>query len=306
MNLLKTFKSFKRIAEDEKNDPSPFTGRHLAVKRSSYFRIRERFSCGLIFSGFSFFGAFASVGSALATTSPHPLIVASDRKQSCMGGCAPSLDKQSSQLPAILPSQPHRPTDGEKLGYSKDESKRRLMPEVISFLDGILRLYKEPGLFANKSELFYAIGTQPGRRVNFENSIQKDLFAAPFRQYAAPTGLFSRNGWSASYTYSGRESNPVVWHARLYIEIPYREDCIDSRAVEGYLDLYLVTGLEGKPHPVSADKWDRHGAYGLPYAVAASDLTPGIQLGFIGGCLSEIVLAAKFNYRDLSDDSVFN
>lgn len=201
--------------------------------------------------------------------------------------------------------QPVLPKDGDKLGYSREESIRRLTPEVRMFLDGILRLYKETGLLARRREAFAALGTEPGRRRELDRPVPKTSATDPFRQYAAPKGLFSQAGWAAAYTYSGREAEGTVWRARLDIDIP-STPCIDSRAVEGYLDLYLHTGLEGKPHPASKDLWDRHGAGGSPFAVSLGSTTPGISLGFVSACLVRITLAHGFTYKEISDDNVLN
>lgn len=206
---------------------------------------------------------------------------------------------------SITGKQPILPRDGDKLGYSREESIRRLTPEVRAFLDGILRLYKEPGLLARRREAFAALGTEPGRRRELDHPAPRTSATDPFRQYAAPEGLFSRAGWAAAYTYSGREALGTAWRARFDIDIP-STPCVDSRAVEGYLDLYLHTGLDGKAHPVSKNLWDRHGAGGSPFAVSLGSTTPGISLGFVNACLVRITLGHGFTYKEISDDNVLN
>lgn len=201
---------------------------------------------------------------------------------------------------------PYRPKDGDKLGYSKEESYTRLAPEIRDFLDGILRLYREPGLFASRKEVFSSIGAQPGQIKELSQPVPRISATEPFRQYAAPKGLFARIGWRVAYSYLGREENGMRWRVRLDIEIPSQPDCIDSRAVEGYLDLYLHANLDGKAHLVPPSQWDRHGASGGPLALPLSSVTPGIDLGFVGGCLVGIILGNSFYYREIKDDNVFN
>ncbi|RUR71926.1 hypothetical protein EJP67_33255 [Variovorax guangxiensis] len=211
----------------------------------------------------------------------------------------------TSNLPPASPSLPYRPKNGDKLGYSKEESARRLSPQERAFLDAILRLYQEPGLFAHRREVFALLGTEPGRRENLSHSIPRTSATDPFREYAAPKGLFAREGWKAIYTYRGREDGGEIWRARLDITIP-QSDCIDSRSVEGYLDLYLITGLDGISHPPLPEHWDRHGVAGSPFARAISSATPGIDLGFVGGCAVRITLSSGYKLKEVSDDNVLN
>ena len=95
------------------------------------------------------------------------------------------------QKPAVA-DLPYRPKDGDKLGYSREESIKRLSPEVRVFLDGVLRLYKEPGLFANRREMFRALGTESGVREPLPRSIPWNSVNDPFREYAKPLGVFAR------------------------------------------------------------------------------------------------------------------
>lgn len=210
---------------------------------------------------------------------------------------------------------PYRPKDGDRLGYSKEENIKRLAPEIRVFLDGILRLYKEPGLFAKRREVFAVLGAEAGPMQSLnEELMPRKSPTDPFRQYMLPKGLFARKGWSGYYTYLGKEQEGThwpprpgpQWRATLNVNLTVDAECIDSRAVEGYLDLYLYANLDGKSHLIPSNLWDRHGASGGPYAKALSFVTPGISLGFLDGCLSHIILGNGFKYQELSDDDVFN
>lgn len=201
---------------------------------------------------------------------------------------------------------PYRPKDGDNMGYSKAESIKYLEPEVQIFLDNILRLYKEPGLFANRREVFAALQTEAGVREELTHPVPRSSLTDSFRQYAVAKGLFARAGWSATFNYLGQEKNGTHWRIRLDISIPSRPACIDSRAVEGYLDLYLYSNLDGKAHLTPPNLWDRHGISGSPFAIALSGLTPGISLGFVGGCLARITLAKGFKYEEISDVNIFD
>jgi hypothetical protein len=218
---------------------------------------------------------------------------------------AEKRDQVTSTTSPASSSLPYRPKNGDKLGYSKEESARRLSPQARAFLDAILRLYREPGLFARRREVFALLGTEPGRREKLSHSIPRTSTTDPFREYAAPKGLFVRQGWSAIYTYLGQEEGGARWRVRLDIAVP-QSDCIDSRAAEGYLDLYLITGLDGISHPPLPEYWDRHGIAGSPFARATSSMTPGIDLGFMNGCAIRFTLSNGFKFREVSDDNVLD
>ena len=201
-----------------------------------------------------------------------------------------------------------RPKPGDKLGYSKEESTQRLAPEYRALLDGVLRLYREPGLFARRSEAFATIGAVPGRIEVFTRSVPRRSETDQFRQHAVAQGLFAREGWAASYEYNGRETRDgkTTWHALLSIQLPYKQDCVDSRAVEGYLDLYLYPGIDGHAHPVPSRLWDRHGITGSPFARPIAKNGPGITLGFGEGCLGNIFMGSRFNLEEVSDEQVIH
>ncbi|WP_143694915.1 hypothetical protein [Variovorax sp. JS1663] len=208
-----------------------------------------------------------------------------------------------------LPSSlPYRPKDGDKLGYSKEESTRRLSPEVRAILDGILRLYEEPGLFADRRRVFAVLGTEPGRREILPHPIPRTSATDKFRVYAAPQGVFAEGGVSAEYLYDGQESrnSEMTWRGLLTVRFPYKQKCVDSRAVEGYLDLYLYAGIDGLAHPLLPSQWDRHDFGGRPFALALSKTTPSLSLNFVGGCVALIYVGDRFNYRDLADDHLLN
>lgn len=200
-----------------------------------------------------------------------------------------------------------RPQPGDKLGYSKEESSRLLEPEVRQFLDVLLRFYREPGLFTNRTATMAALGIdQMERRWLPRSSVMAAGEPTHFEDQFARQRIFARHGWRGHYRYDGWRNKGNSWYVELFAEIDRGVECIDSRAVEGYLDLFLQTGLEGKPHPPSRERWDRHGNYGSPYALATKSLTPSLGMTFTQGCLTRIGVYGGFEYKEIGDDRIFN
>lgn len=205
------------------------------------------------------------------------------------------------------PPMPRRPQPGDKLGYSKEESTRLLDPEVRQLLDAFLRLYREPGLFTDRRAAMATIGVR-----HYERRSWRPVDALPgeplrFVDSLANEGFLGSFGWSGKYRYNGW-SGPRGgrWFAALDVNIDNKKYCIDSRAVEGYLDLFLHSGLEGYAHPIPPNGWDRHGAYGSPYATASSARTPNLGMKFIDGCLIGLSVYGAFDKTEVSDENILN
>lgn len=202
--------------------------------------------------------------------------------------------------------EPNLPMPGDELGYSKEESIARLSSDDRQFLDQVLKLYKEPGRFYDLKLAFATLGTVPSTRQTFPPSIPRASSTDRFRQCAKPIGAFSRPGWIACYEYWGRNDIKETWYSQLTVEIPFKRYCIDSKAVEGYLGLYLYPRIWGYAHPIPSDRWDRHGVAGIADAKPAAVGGPALGIGFIGGCLSGFTFSRTFNSTEISDAAVLD
>ena len=202
------------------------------------------------------------------------------------------------------PPMPRRPQPGDKLGYSKEESTRLLDPEVRQLLDALLRLYREPGLFTDRRVAMQVLGVTDQRVWSSTTGLQPGEPAHYANQFAK-TGIFGRPGWSGRFAYFGWfRARGEEWLAEISIEVDRTQVCIDSRAVEGYVDLFLQTGLDGRPHPLPVSRWDRHGIFGSPYALPLGPQTPRFSMSFASGCLVKIVVGNLFKFTEVSDEKV--
>lgn len=200
-----------------------------------------------------------------------------------------------------------KPKPGDKLGYSKEESVRRLDPSVRELLDALLRLYREPGLFTDRRLALSVIGAQVAqRRWHSRYDNMPDQEPMHFDDVFAKACLFARPGWTGVFHYDGWREKGKKWSGQLDVFVDTKIECIDSRAVEGYLDLYLQTGLDGWYHPLPRERWDRHGIFSSPYALALGVLTPNFGMNFSHGCLFSIGVYRAFNYTDVSDEHVID
>lgn len=204
---------------------------------------------------------------------------------------------------ATPPTQlPYRPRPGDKLGYSREESIRRLDPDMRRFLDGILRIYREPGLLRHRINSLTALGVRATSRryykVKYDDQLY-DTFVDDFvlADPAIPT-------WSGMFIYDPRLHDNSVWRAEITLGRGNNSQCADSRAVEGYLDLYLQPALDGYDHLPGRRLWDRHGLFGKPYAEALNKDTPALQLFLANGCLTNVTLGQNYNRSELSDEHI--
>jgi hypothetical protein len=206
--------------------------------------------------------------------------------------------------PPEMPTQPpYRPHPGDKLGYSRSESIARLDSDVRRFLDGVLRLYREPGLVAHRILAIAALGARSSTRrvhqVKYDGRLY-ETFADDF--VLTDPRLIE---WRGKYIYEPRLRDPNEWRIEISVRQETWDLCIDSRAVEGYLDLYLQPHLDGYATPLPARLWNRHGSFGKPYAEPLRPDTPALELYFEDGCLRSLHLGRNFLRQDLNDDHVY-
>jgi hypothetical protein len=201
--------------------------------------------------------------------------------------CHMSTAADAPQYPWVRPDGsvdhqklPRRPQPGDKLGYPKEQSAQMLPPDIRAFLDGVLQLYSVNGLFLDASRTYELLGTQPTRM----EMLRDEGRIVGYTVKLGPSGVFARPQWHGSRVYARPYPDPSV-------------DCVDSRAVEGYLDLYLEPVLNTVP-PMPPERWDRHGVFGHVYARSISPNTPGVALFFSSGCLSGIDLRMPISHEE--------
>lgn len=189
-----------------------------------------------------------------------------------------------------------------KQGYPREQSAAMLDPAVRQLLDAALRLYREPGLFTNRAKALQLLGvTQTSRRWSDTPPVEGGHRA--FVDTFAREGLFARPAWTGEYRYNGkREGRLDGWHAFILIKVDPKQECHNSRAVEGYLDLVLDPGIKGFAHPVT-NRLRRHEVpFAEPYAIELTPVTPALSLIFSDGCLAELGLVNIFYFKDITDD----
>jgi len=200
-----------------------------------------------------------------------------------------------------------KPKPGDKLVYSKEESVRRLDPAVRELLDALLRLYRELGLFTDRRLALSVIGAQIAqRRWHSRYDNMPDQEPMHFEDVFAKAGLFARPGWTGIFHYGGWQNKGKKWFAKIDVFVDTKIECIDSRAVEGYLDLYLQPGLRTGFDPTPRELWNRHGIFSRPYALAVDPLAPDIGMVFSYGCLYSIGVYQVFDYTEVSDEHVID
>lgn len=190
-----------------------------------------------------------------------------------------------------------------KQGYPREQSAAMLDPAVRQMLDAALRLYREPGLFTDRAKALQLLGVaHTSRRWSDTQPVQGGHRA--FVDSFASEGLFARPGWTGEYHYDGKlEVGPNQWWARIRIAVDPKQDCHNSRAVEGYLDLVLDPGIKGFAHPVTHRLRRHEVAFAEPYAPPLSPVTPSLSLTFSNGCLAELGLVNIFSFKDITDDN---
>ncbi|MGH8783776.1 MAG: hypothetical protein ACREYA_01565 [Cupriavidus necator] len=197
---------------------------------------------------------------------------------------------------------------GAKLGYSKEESAIRLRPEVREFLDIARRLYNEPGLLAHRQEVLELLHVSKAHRINHSRTMSNGSKAVSFREYFKAGGLFDNGTWTGFYDYGGlADGRPQQWEASLEIEIDDRRDCIDSRAVEGYLDVPINPGLwPPLVNPVPPERWDRHGIGTGRELVTQSSVPFAASIGmeFGNGCLASMRFSGRYDLNRVSNEGI--
>jgi hypothetical protein len=193
-----------------------------------------------------------------------------------------------------------RSVDPARQGYPRNQSVAMLDPEVRQFLDGILRLYKEEDLFADRAKALQLLGvTHTTRRWSNERTLP-----GRYRHYFDSLdsgGVFARPGWTGEYAYRSHGADPETWHARISITIDAAKDCQNSRAVEGYLDLQLDPGIRQQVHPVPERLFRHEVDFAEPYAPPISHRTPVLILTISKGCMVGFQLARIFSFKEVSD-----
>ena len=199
------------------------------------------------------------------------------------------------------------PKPGDKLGLLYDEAIKALDPDVRQFLDGVLRLYREPGLIGNRKVTLEALGAKVAKRNYFTSEGQP---RPTFREDFAPTGIYSRKGWTGYYFYDGVKSNlPNRWTVRIEIrQNPKTSTCINSRAVEGYMNLYWEPVFHQTAHKpyVLPSEWDRHGVLGRMVASPLSPTSVWIAIEMIEGCLALVDFGKTINFMDMNNDNIYD
>lgn len=193
-----------------------------------------------------------------------------------------------------------------KQGYPTEQSAAMLDPAVRQWLDAALRLHREPGLFTNRAKALQLLGVAQTRR-RWSDTPPVDGGHRAFVDTFAREGLFARPGWTGEYHYDGKlEVRPDQWWALIRIKVDPKQECHNSRAVEGYLDLVLDPGIKGFAHPVTHRLRRHEVAFAEPYAPPLSPIMPLLSLTFSNGCLAELGLVRIFNFKDVGDDSANN
>jgi hypothetical protein len=188
---------------------------------------------------------------------------------------------------------PRRPQPGDKLGYPKEQSAQMLPPDIRAFLDGVLQLYSANGLFLDASKTYQLLGAQPTGM----EMVRQGGRIVGYMAKLAPSGVFARPQWHGTRVYVRPYPAGRSGHIDVLVEVDPLVDCVDSRAVEGYLDLNLDPVLNTVP-PVPPERWDRHGVFGEAHARSISPNTPGVALSFSSGCLSRIDLRMPISHEE--------
>lgn len=244
----------------------------------------------------------------------------SKRTESTAADGTPLIPPRPDYIPKELPPcptwnpktliSPYFPCPGQQLGLPKDEAIAALKPEIRAFLDGVLRLYREPGLFTRYQDTLAVFGLQTNERRWMKPSTGEAHMPLPFRE-SLKGGVVARPAWSAAYDccnyWLRGDPDTHHWRNQLTFKIDQDDECISSRAVEGYLDLYLYPNfLFGGPHPKPPEDWYRHGRVGGASAKALSSNTPEIELGYIAGCLVRLQINGHFFLKEYSSDRIYN
>ena len=206
-----------------------------------------------------------------------------------------------------VPGIPPEIIPGAKLGYSKEESARRLRPQVRELLAGILKIMDRPDQYMGRQAIYDALHVAGGKRVVRYAKMPDGTKDLHFREDLLPQGILANPAWTGSYFYRGRTQRDKQPGRSIAVEIKIgpERDCIDSRAVEGYLDLYVDPRIIARIHPLPREAWDRHGPGGhSAYAKGRNPLN-GLRLGFIDGCWSYMEFSNFYPESEVADATIF-
>lgn len=224
----------------------------------------------------------------------------------------PAVEFHAGYPPAWVKNFKNLPPEvipGAKLGYSKEESAKRLRPEVRELLDVARKFYSEPGWLARRKEALALLHVTKVDKIDHRRTMSDGSRDTTFREYFKAGGLFDSLAWKGFYDYGGVvNGDPQQWEARLEIEVDNQNDCIDSRAVEGYLDVPINPGL-WPPffNPVPQERWNRHGKGTGRELVAQSSIPFAASIGmeFGGGCLASLRFSSRYDMNKVSNEEVF-
>ncbi len=211
------------------------------------------------------------------------------------------LAEQTREVTTVPSAEPQSAVGvTSKQGFSRDASIRVLDKETRGLLDAALQIYQQPALLANRRAVLHLLHAKsmerrfigsPNNRVSFADELTG--------------GVFSRRGWKGEYRYSAQPGSKK-WYSALWIEIDKSSACLNSRAIEGYLDLPLEPGNRQKVHPMT-DQSSRHDAtFARPYAKPLSGTTPQLSISIANGCVVDIVLSRNYLYNEVSDENARN
>ncbi|WP_458765251.1 hypothetical protein [Cupriavidus basilensis] len=207
-----------------------------------------------------------------------------------------------------VPGIPPEIIPGAKLGYSKEESARRLRPEVRELLAGILKIMDRPDQYMGRQAIYDALHVTGGKRVVRYTDMPDGTKDFRFREDLLPQGVFANPAWTGLYSYNGRTQRDKQPGRSIEVEIDItpERDCIDSRAVEGYLDLYVDPRIIARIHPLPREAWDRHGPGGHSAYVTGRNPLNGLRLGFIDGCWSHMTFGNFYPESEVADATIFH
>lgn len=221
-------------------------------------------------------------------------------------GYPPEQYRATLFTPAELP--------GAKLGYSKEKSAAVLSPEVRELLDIARRFYFDPTLLARRSELLRSLQVSSIKRTTFITRMPDGTEKDSFREDVTGGRLLGKPAWRGNFYYRGFDSiERTRWSGELALHFDEEGGCVDSRAVEGYLDVPLdpqLLGVENILHPRRSHdrKLGRHAPDGAggPKARSPANRMASIRVGIVHGCLSELNLNSYFNLNEVSNEHVYD
>jgi hypothetical protein len=205
------------------------------------------------------------------------------------------------------PSKSRHVQPTSKLGLPLEESKQLLSPEIKLLLDGVKRLYITPGLLANRNEVFKLVVGIPQEKTIHADSPGFKASRSSFLETLTHPSIASSDNVKSYYTYSTwRELPDEEYRIALDIRINWKTFCINSAAVEGYLDIALESGLPDSVHlTYGPNSFDRRkpGGHG-PRAPGLTKNSPSLLIEWIDNCISSILLEGYWKVKEVSNEKV--